>query len=115
MTRSEMRPCVCPGDPRHGANGIIHGRIEGIWGPAVSAQLISFNEFILQAVDIAARLDAISSRDNREEILPAVQRAKEDYAALVEQRNALLPADTSVLDLMLENLLARLKFFENRL
>ncbi|HKO12947.1 MAG TPA: hypothetical protein VJV22_13320 [Acidobacteriaceae bacterium] len=81
----------------------------------MSAQFISFNEFILQAVDVAARLDAISSRDNREEILPAVQRAKENYAALVEQRNTLLPADTSVLDVMLENLQARLKFFENRL
>jgi hypothetical protein len=81
----------------------------------VSVQFISVNEFILQAVDVAARLDAISSRDDREAILPAVQRAEKDYAALVEQRNALLPADTSVLDVMLENLQARLKFFENRL
>lgn len=81
----------------------------------MSVQFISVNEFILQAVDVAARLDAISSRDDREAILPAVQRAEKDYAALVEQRNALLPADTSVLDVMLENLQARLKFFENRL
>ena len=114
MTPSEMLPCVRPvilvtpkrPKPRQNRNQM---------GRSVNVQLISVNETILEAVEVAARLDAISSRDNREAILPTLQRAQKDYASLVEHRNALLPADTSVLDVMLENLQARLKFFENRL
>lgn len=44
----------------------------------MSVQLIAVKHFILEAVEIAARLDAVSSRDNREEIVPALQRAKDD-------------------------------------
>jgi len=81
----------------------------------VTTQLISVNQFILDAVEVAARLDAISTRHNRDTILPILQRAREEYVALVERRNALLPADTAVLDVILENLQARLKFFDKRL
>jgi hypothetical protein len=82
---------------------------------AMPTQLISVNQFILQAVEAAARLDALSTRDDRETILPILQRAGEEYVALVKGRNALVPADTAGLDVMLENLQARLKFFQKRL
>ena len=81
----------------------------------MTTQIISVNQFVLDALEVATRLDAISTRDDRQTILPVLQRAREDYAALVERRNALLPADTAVLDVMLDNLQARLKFFEKRL
>ena len=81
----------------------------------MTTQLISVNQLVLRAVELAARLDAISSRDNREAILPILQDTREEYAALVERRNALLPTEIAVLDATLENLQARLKFFEKRL
>ena len=82
----------------------------------MAVQLISINRFILDATDVAARLDAISMDGDRAAIFPIVQRAKEDYAALVNRRDALPvdPADTAVLNILLDNLQARLKFFENR-
>jgi hypothetical protein len=82
---------------------------------AIPTQLISVNQFILHAVEVAARLDALSTRDDRETILPILQRAGEEYVALVEGRNALVPADSAGLDVMLDNLQARLKFFQKRL
>ena len=81
----------------------------------MTSQLISVNQLILEAVEVAARLDALSTRDDRETIQPILQHARAEYAALVEQRDALLPAQMKALDVMLENLQARLTFFEKRL
>ena len=77
-------------------------------------QLISVNQFILDATEVAARLDAISRDDDRAVIVPIVQRAKEDYAALMKRRDA-LPGEIAVLDILLDKLRARLKFFEKRI
>ena len=65
----------------------------------MSAQFISVNQFILDAADVAARLDAISTHDDRAAVLPVVQRAKQEYSALVNRRDALPvnPGDTAVL------------------
>lgn len=79
-------------------------------------QLISVNQLVREATELAARLDALGARDYREITLLALQRAEEDYAALVERRAALATSagETAALDALLDNLRARLKFFARR-
>ena len=79
-------------------------------------QLISVNQLIQEASELAARLDALAARDYREITLLALQRAEEEYAALVERRAALAASagQTAALDALLDNLRARLKFFAKR-
>lgn len=79
-------------------------------------QLISVNQLVQEATELAARLDALGARDYREITLLALQRAEEDYAALMERRAALTASagETAALDALLDNLRARLKFFAKR-
>lgn len=79
-------------------------------------QLISVNQLVGEASELAARLDALGARDYREITLLALQRAEEEYAALVERRALVTAsaADTATLDALLDNLRARLKFFAKR-
>ena len=79
-------------------------------------QLISVNQLVREATELAARLDALGARDYREITLLALQRAEEEYAALVEARSALTGSagETAALDALLDNLRARLKFFAKR-
>lgn len=79
-------------------------------------QLPSINQLILDATDVATRLDALGKRDYREITLLALRQAEDDYAALVRRR-ASLPTSSeelAVLDGLLDNLRARLKFFARR-
>lgn len=80
-------------------------------------QLISVTQCILKAMDLVGRLDAIGLRDDRERTLATLRTAEEEYAVLVNRRNALSEAagDTTTLDYLMENLRARLKFFAKRL
>ena len=68
-------------------------------------------------MDLVGRLDAIGLRDDRERTLATLRTAEEEYAVLVNRRNALSEAagDTTTLDYLMENLRARLKFFAKRL
>jgi hypothetical protein len=79
-------------------------------------QFVSVNQLIDQATEVAARLDALGSRDYREITLLALQRAEEDYAAIVTSRQSLpaSPEETAVLDELLDNLRARLTFYTKR-
>lgn len=79
-------------------------------------QLISVNQLIQEASELAARLDGLAARDYREITLLALQRAEEEYAGLVERRTALAASagQTAPLDALLDNLRARLKFFAKR-
>lgn len=80
-------------------------------------QLISVTQCIIEATDLVARLDAVGLRDDRETTLATLKRAEEEYAELVKRRNALSDpvGQTAALDYLMEDLRARLKFFEKRL
>ncbi|HKR26556.1 MAG TPA: hypothetical protein VJS11_03840 [Acidobacteriaceae bacterium] len=79
-------------------------------------QQLSVNQLIQEATELAARLDALGARDYREITLLALQRAEEDYSALVERRASLVASagEAAALDALLDNLRARLKFFAKR-
>ena len=79
-------------------------------------QQLSVNQLIQEATELAARLDALGARDYREITLLALQRAEEDYSALVERRASLVASagEAATLDALLDNLRARLKFFAKR-
>ena len=80
----------------------------------MSTQSISLNEFIDQAMELAIRLDAVSTRDDRRAITQTLNGAKADYEGLVERRSnmPILMGETAVLDGLLDSLRARLKFLE---
>lgn len=80
-------------------------------------QLISITQCTVETMDLAARLDLLGIRDDREATLAILERAEEEYADLLCRRNALsYPAgDTAALDYLLDNVRARLKFFSKRL
>jgi len=82
---------------------------------AQPTQPISINEFILDAMDVAAQLDAIGIRDHRATTLATLEWAEQEYAELVIARKCLPTAgDTAVIDGLLDSIRARLKFFEKR-
>lgn len=74
------------------------------------------NQFILDATEAAARLDVAISQRDRDAICRALQRGREDYAALLITRDSLLmqPDDTSLVNVLLDNLQARMKFLHSR-
>ena len=84
--------------------------------PPMSAEPNSVNELILDAMNVAARLDALARRDYREITLLALERAENDYAALVRRRDSLSVStgDNAVLDRLLDSVRARLRFYQNR-
>ena len=77
-------------------------------------QLTSVDEIIRQAMEVAARLDALSTRDDRATTLATLEWAQQEYAALMRQRESLPSGDTALVDVLLDNVRARLKFFGNR-
>jgi hypothetical protein len=80
----------------------------------MSAQSISVNEFIDEAMELAIRLDAVSTRDDRRAITQTLIGANAEYEDLVERRSNMpvLLGETAVLDGLLDSLRARLKFLE---
>jgi len=83
----------------------------------MSVQLISVTQCVIEAMDLAARLDMVGIRDDHEVTMAVLKEAEEEYAELVKRRNALCEptGDNAALDYLLDNLRARLKFFEKRL
>ena len=74
------------------------------------------NEFILECSEISRRLDAISTRDDRRGRVVALELGRREYGRL-ETRRAMLAmtaAEARLVQIMLDGLLARLKFLEKR-
>jgi hypothetical protein len=83
----------------------------------MNEQLIAVNQFILVATEAAARLHEVSSQRNRDVAIRALQKGREDYAALLTRRDDLRvrSGDTSVVDVLLDGVEARMKFLRSRL
>jgi hypothetical protein len=76
----------------------------------------SVNQFILECSEAASRLDRVSTRDAKAVFAAALALAKQEYRALLQQRDLLplTPQDAPLVQIMLDNLKARLKFLEKR-
>lgn len=74
------------------------------------------SQFILDATEAAARLDVVISQRDRDTVFRAWERGREDYAALLITRDTLRmqPDDTSLVNVLLDNLQARMKFLHSR-
>lgn len=77
---------------------------------------LTVEQFILQCSEISRHLDAISTRDDRRAIALALEQGRKDYESLRRQRDALLLAasEAPLIQIMLDGLLARLKFLEKQ-
>lgn len=75
--------------------------------------LFAVNQFVFDAVGLAARLDSVSAKDDSAVIADALQLGRFEYDALVKRAAALSPVtDAPVIQTALENVQARLKFLE---
>jgi hypothetical protein len=83
----------------------------------MNQHLIAVNQFILDATEAAARLDAVSTDVERETILQALHSGQKDDAALLHTLSTLptKPNETALVNILLENLQARMKFLRGRL
>jgi hypothetical protein len=74
------------------------------------------NEFILDCSEVSSRLDAVSTHDHRTAIAHVLGQARNDYKRLLFTRDMLFMTRTeaSIIEIMLDRLLARLKFLEKR-
>lgn len=83
----------------------------------MNQQLIAVNQFILDATEAGARLDAVSTQKDRSVLVLALQKGHEDYAALLKRRDTLSmrPGDTALVNVLLDSVEARMKFLHSRL
>lgn len=80
---------------------------------AIQAEI---QQFILDCAEMASSLDSLDLRENRHELPDAILIGKARYSSLLTRRKTLwaTAAEQVWLDFMLDGLLARLKFLENR-
>jgi len=83
----------------------------------MNPQFFAVNQFILDATEAAARLDVVISQRDQDMIFRALQRGQQDYAALLATRDALPTQanDTALLNILLDNLQARMNFLHSRI
>jgi hypothetical protein len=74
------------------------------------------NDFLVECAGIAKRLDAVDVRDDRGVIATVVAQGRSDYDGLVGRKDALWMTNTeaSLVQTMMDRVLARLKFLEKR-
>jgi len=90
----------------------------GLFGQGqMNPQFFAVNQFILDATEAAARLDVVISQRDQDMIFRALQRGQQDYAALLATRDALPTQanDTALLNILLDNLQARMNFLHSRI
>ena len=83
----------------------------------MSTQPAPVKQFILDATDIAVRLDGVSTRHDKATFALTLQRGQADYEALLKRRESLplLPEDAAIVDFLLDGIQARLKFMGKRI
>jgi hypothetical protein len=77
---------------------------------------ITLFQFLNDCAEVAAKLDRVGSRDGRVMLLAALTMARTEYDSLLKRRDTLPPAvgHAPLIQIKLDNLLARLKFLEKR-
>ena len=72
--------------------------------------------YILECSELARQLDSLSSRDDRRAIAAAVEQGRKDYESLRRKADtmAMTAPEASLARIMLDGLMARLKFLEKR-
>lgn len=81
----------------------------------MSAEHTTLNQFILDATDAGVRLDRVSTKDDRQTIILALKRGREEFAALLHRRESLPNGEVALVQVVLDGLHARLKFLERQL
>lgn len=76
--------------------------------------LFAVNRFVLDALEVAARLDSVTTHGDPEVISESIRSGHEEYEKLTRRRAAMCcpVADAPLIQTALDNLQARLKFLE---
>ncbi len=77
---------------------------------------IPVNDFLVDCAETAMRLDAVGVRDDHGVIAASLARGQSDYDRLLSRQRTLwmTEAEASLIQRMMDRLLARLKFLEKR-
>jgi len=74
------------------------------------------DDFLVECAEIAMRLDLVGIRDDRGTIATALAQGRSDYDRLVRRQHALwmTNSEASLIQKMMDRVLARLRFLEKR-
>lgn len=77
---------------------------------------LTVEQYILECGELSRQLDAIGSRDDRRAIAVALEQGRKDYDSLRKKGDtiAMTASEASLARIMLDGVLARLKFLEKR-